>query len=670
MVTFALLIGALPRRTIQSMTGPAPAEDPVRIALEKAIGFQYEITRLLGRGGMGAVYQAHERALDRPVAIKVLPPEVAGTATGRERFLREARTAARLTHPNIVPLFTFGETAGLFYYVMGYVEGESLQQRLDRAGKLEATRAARILDQLANALDYAHTQGIVHRDVKPDNILLERGTDDAKLTDFGIAKRAAGGETLTGTGLLMGTPRYMSPEQASGDRDLDARSDIYSLGLVGYAMLTGRPPFDGASVQDVLRQQVMRDAPSLRKLLPDAPASIVVSVDRALAKDPKDRWQNARAMASAIGDEDQGEVGFAKAGRRPGVYAMTTIVSLVFFLNLAWFMAWRAVWPVAIPAMLLPLGLVFDYLAARYVDKKSTSEIRRMFTQPPRWWQFWWPERWRRTDDVWSRLPADLREIRLIGSLGVGLGLLTIQAILLVFGAGPDRISFEWGWSFFGGIVAGLGGTVALIGFGALRSWLWGRKHGLSSSDANLATSVSTARLKFWSKPEFAKLLSPASRTEVGEPRTHAELVDAIAASVRELPEQREATDAARRLVIAIDALDDEIARLVREADPGEFARLEKRLEAPGNEEMRKLYASQLELLRRLEQQRLDAESRRTRYAELLRTLWLQVASLRAQVAAENADAGDVSGRIRAICYGVQLEVDGMREVTAIIRPD
>lgn len=237
------------------MAPPLSAEPPLRAELEKAIGFQYEIIRLLGRGGMGAVYHAHERALDRPVAIKVLPPDAATTPEGRERFLREARTAARLTHPNIVPLFTFGEAAGLIYFVMGYVDGESLEQRLRRTGKLDPADASRILEQLAAALDYAHRQGVVHRDVKPDNVLLERETGNAMLTDFGIARRAAEGETLTGTGLLLGTPRYMSPEQAAGDRDIDTRSDIYALGLVGYAMLTGRPPFDGASVQEILTRR-------------------------------------------------------------------------------------------------------------------------------------------------------------------------------------------------------------------------------------------------------------------------------------------------------------------------------------------------------------------------------------------------------------------------------
>jgi hypothetical protein len=643
-------------------------KDEVRAALERAIGFQYEIVRMLGRGGMGAVYQAHERALDRPVAIKVLPPEVAGTEVARERFLREARTAARLTHPNIVPLFTFGEAGGLIYYVMGYVEGESLQQRLDRAGKLDATRATRILEQLANALDYAHAQGIVHRDVKPDNILLERGTGDAKLTDFGIAKRAAGGETLTGTGLLMGTPRYMSPEQASGDRDLDARSDVYSLGLVGYAMLTGRPPFDGASVQDTLRQQVMRDAPSLRKLLPDAPSALVFSVDRALAKDPKDRWQSAGTMAGAINDEEVDDVGIGKRGRRPGVYAITTAISALVAFNMAWFFASRAPWLATLVAVWIPAGALIDYLSARFGDKKSPGEIRKMFTLPPRWWAYWWPRQWRRADDIWDRLPHEVRETRIIASLGIGCALLAFESTFLGLTA-AGRIPRDWITSWVNGSVAAMVGTLGLLVLSAVRAERWGRKAGLTQRESLRFANESTARPRFWAQSQIARLLTDEPDFVAGEPRTHEEHVNAIAAGIAALPEHREALDAARRIATAIDALDGDIANLAREADPAEVARLQQRLEAPGNEEMRKLYASQLELLRRLDTQRADAESRRARYTELLRTLWLQVASLRAQVAADNAQATELSGRIRAICRSVEHEVEGMREAAAVIRP-
>ena len=218
---------------------PATPEDQLLAALATAIGSHYEIVRLLGRGGMGAVYLGRDRALDRLVAIKVLPPE-STDAESTERFRREARTAANLNHPNIVPLYTFGEGEEILYFVMGYVSGESLGDRIKRLGRIEAGEARRILVEIAGALHYAHEQRVVHRDVKPDNILLEDETGKPMLTDFGVAKSAVGGETLTALGTALGTPYYMSPEQAAGDREIDGRSDLYSLGIIGYQMLAGQ----------------------------------------------------------------------------------------------------------------------------------------------------------------------------------------------------------------------------------------------------------------------------------------------------------------------------------------------------------------------------------------------------------------------------------------------
>jgi serine/threonine-protein kinase len=222
----------------------AEGGDSALAALERAVGSQYKVIRLLGRGGMGAVYLARERALDRMVAIKVLRVEASDTE-GSERFLREARTAARLTHPNIVPLHTFGEAEGLMYFVMGFVQGESLGEKLKREGRLDPDEVRRILADVAAALHYAHERGVVHRDIKPDNILIDDETGKPMLADFGIARSAAGGRTLTELGTTLGTPHYMSPEQAAAERDVDGRSDLYSLGVVGYQMLAGRCPFEG-----------------------------------------------------------------------------------------------------------------------------------------------------------------------------------------------------------------------------------------------------------------------------------------------------------------------------------------------------------------------------------------------------------------------------------------
>src|SRR5262245_22720384 len=231
---FCLSCGARVERVAET------AVDPLREALTNAIGFQYRIERLLGRGGMGAVYLAHELALDRDVAIKVLPPEHAGAPEVRDRFRREARTAARLSHPNIVPLHTFGEVAGLVYFVMGYVAGESLAARLHRQGPIPPEDARVLMVAVCDALDYAHRQGIVHRDIKPDNILIDDGSGTPLLTDFGIAKPTLGEAQLTSTGQVLGTPHYMSPEQALGRSDVDPRSDLYSLGVAAYEMVAGR----------------------------------------------------------------------------------------------------------------------------------------------------------------------------------------------------------------------------------------------------------------------------------------------------------------------------------------------------------------------------------------------------------------------------------------------
>src|SRR5712691_9101040 len=218
--------------------------------LQAALADRYALERELGRGGMATVYLARDLRHGRPVAIKVLRPEIAATL-GPERFLREIDTAARLTHPHILPLHDSGEAAGFLFYVMPYVEGESLRDRLSREKQLPLGDALQIAREVADALSYAHSHDVVHRDIKPENILFEAG--HAVVTDFGIARAitAAGGETLTGTGIAVGTPAYMSPEQLAGGEHVDGRTDVYSLGCVLYEMLAGEPPFTGPTAQAI-----------------------------------------------------------------------------------------------------------------------------------------------------------------------------------------------------------------------------------------------------------------------------------------------------------------------------------------------------------------------------------------------------------------------------------
>ncbi|HEU5186423.1 MAG TPA: serine/threonine-protein kinase, partial [Gemmatimonadaceae bacterium] len=212
-----------------------------------AIGTHYDIGDVIGSGAMGVVYRATDLRLRRTVAIKVLPPDLAFRPETRERFLREAEMAAKLSHPNIVPIYSVDETGGIAYFVMGYVEGDSLGEHLEQQPRPPFEVVRRVLKDVADALDYAHRHGVVHRDIKPDNIILDRHGGRPVVTDFGIARAAESHPRLTVTGVAVGTPAYMSPEQALGERELDGRSDIYSLGIIGYRMLTGQLPFRAPS---------------------------------------------------------------------------------------------------------------------------------------------------------------------------------------------------------------------------------------------------------------------------------------------------------------------------------------------------------------------------------------------------------------------------------------
>jgi serine/threonine-protein kinase len=268
--------------------------------LRAALGSQYAIERLLGQGGMGAVYLGRDLTLDRPVAIKVISPEVASNATVRDRFLQEARAVARLRHPNIVSVYSAGESNGLAYFVMEYVPGESLRDLLTRDGPVTGERAETILREIALALDYAHAQGLVHRDVKPENILLDAHSGRALLTDFGVARAFEKEGGLTQTGMILGSPRYMAPEQASGDRAIDGRSDLYALALVGYEVYTGAPVVQSGTVASMLVKHLTETPAPLIEKSDAVPAHVALAIDHGLRKNPDERWQTGRAFAEAI----------------------------------------------------------------------------------------------------------------------------------------------------------------------------------------------------------------------------------------------------------------------------------------------------------------------------------------------------------------------------------
>ena len=318
----------------------------LREQLSSLLGNTYALERELGGGGMSRVFLAREAALGRPVVIKTLPPELSGDVS-IERFRREVRVAAQLSHPNIVPVLTTGTIDGMLYYVMPFVAGESLRARVDREGQLPIDDALAIAREVGQALDFAHRQGVVHRDIKPENILLADG--HAMIADFGIARALstlADDTTLTGTGISLGTPAYMSPEQAAGEREIDGRSDVYALGCVLYEMLTGVPPFAGRSVQALAAQHLTAPPPVASQQRPTIPPALDDIIRRAMAKSPADRFSSAGDFVAAI------------ARPVPSPTTRSTIRS------------WRAAVAAAVVAALV---LIAAYLALR---QRSTAEHR------------------------------------------------------------------------------------------------------------------------------------------------------------------------------------------------------------------------------------------------------------------------------------------------------
>jgi serine/threonine protein kinase len=287
--------------TRDSVAATEPA-DLDRDIVARELSAEYQVVRQLGRGANGVVYLARDLALHRVVAIKALRWELLSSPDDAERFRREARTSAQLSHPSIVPLHTFGETPNLMYMVLRYVPGESLGARLRRERRMTGRETRQVLASLALTLEYAHRQGIVHRDLKPENILLESGGDGVRpmLMDFGVAMRRSYDPPPGELRRSFGTPHFMSPEQAAGELDLDGRSDLYSLGVLGYLMLSGVLPFTADTVTQLAAKHATGTHVPLAALAPGAPADVVDAIERCLAKEPEARWRTARELHAAL----------------------------------------------------------------------------------------------------------------------------------------------------------------------------------------------------------------------------------------------------------------------------------------------------------------------------------------------------------------------------------
>jgi serine/threonine protein kinase len=638
--------------------------------LATALGQQFEIVRPLGQGGMGAVYLARERALDRFVAVKVLRPDLADTETSRERFRREARVAAQLSHPNILPLHTFGEVSGIWYFVMGYVRGVTLAERLRIEGRLPSEEAQRILIELTGALEHAHAHGVIHRDIKPANILLDEQTGRAMLADFGISKVHGATDSLTGTGVIIGTPDYMSPEQSLGAPTVDERSDIYSLGAVAYTMLTGRVPFADAKPNEMVFRRLSESPPAISTLAPSVDPDLAAIVMRCLEREPAQRWQSARDLRDALVRITGDALASIPESLRDlpsfGPYA------------LIWATGWTAIafsgdlgiddrLLLLLIAIAVPFGFLVHIWNVGRPDL-GWGGIGRVAFWPPDWWGMWWPRALRRPTDLWKRLPWQARAVR----ASLSLFMIVLPAMILlrrqiaIVGGSPERT-----WFSDVQMVLVLGAAATIIA-----GLVWAYQQKLSWSDTARLLVGATTPSSGWSSPTIAPFLAPAKGTTRGPMRdTAAEYRRAITEALPTLPASAaatapEVTAAAKRLHDEIDAHDAEIAALERDASPAEVERLSARLSSlnaessptPARRELTDLVRRELDVVRELRVACEIVSQRRAHLYAMLRGLWTQVCMVRDQAAATSSPAHPAILRLAELCDEVKHELDAQRD--------
>jgi len=634
-----------------------------RTVLEKALAPHYEIVRQLGRGGMGAVYLAKEVALERLVAIKVLRPDLLVSVEGRERFRREARIVAQLSHPGILQLHTFGELPGVWYFVMGYVRGESLAERLNRRGRLPWVEAHRIMMEVADALDCAHRLSVIHRDIKPANVLLDEESGRSVLADFGISKMPGFSDGLTESGMVFGTPDYMSPEQTLGLSDIDERSDIYSLGAIGYVMLSGREPFAGGSSVEVMHARLLQEPADLLKLAPSVPDELAAIVMRCLSRDRANRWPDARSLREALGRVR----GIADDGLPEGIKDLPSFGPYAFIWVAAWVSfallthrspAERAL--LLLISLLVPLGLM---LHVWNVGRNGIGSLQmlRVASWPPEWWGMWWPKRLRRPSDVWTRLPLPARMTRLALSGVIVLVPLIMVARERLTSAG-SRVSDTVFFAIEGGMVL-VAAAITLFAF------VWARKQRLGAVDSARFLFGATAASPVWSESAMARLLwSSKGLVRPPEMDSPADIFRAIREQLASLAgESMEVRKAAQELadntLRAVQRVDDALASLDRNANESEVGRLSERLAmlgGPASEntgeqrELRVLLQQQLEVVHRMRDFHQITRGRRRMHVAVLEGLW-------AAVSAASGRAGDATREEfgdRVAALKVQLDHD------------
>jgi hypothetical protein len=619
----------------------------VRAELQNALGARYEILDLHGQGGMGMVFCARELALERLVAIKVLAPGAGLSTQARDRFQGEARHAAALSHPSIVPVFELGETREFPYIVMEFVRGESLARRLRHEGRLSPELTRRILLDLSDALDHAHRRGIIHRDIKPENVLIKAESGRAMLADFGIAKALNDGRHLTQSGVAIGTPEYMSPEQVAGGRDIDHRSDLYSLGALGYTMLAGRPPHQGDGVANVMTKHLLEDPVPLREVAPDAPQDLVAAISRCLEKNPDRRWPDARALHRALAREASEDEPVAEELR--AITGFGAFMAIILLVAVAWAVdGWVSNDPLVMviaPLAGLLIGVGFmNHARGIAANGYAFSYVLRVSMWPPKWWGLWWPRALRRPGDVWECLPTSARLTRMLSTL--------MFAIILVWLVGRSWLPKSTRVHVNSGVLW-LAGLALVVAAASLLRWIRIR---FAFKDAWRLLFGPTVGATFWNQTQVSAVLitrpdvAPACATP---PDTVRAMLHAIEDGAGRLVGQARgdgssAADAARVLVNDIERLDADIANLARDTDLAAIERLlsqmpETQRDARRHlEESAKLMRAQADLV---EVKRLDREDANG----TLRAIWTVLERLREQSGRGTPQEAQLLERLRAL---------------------
>ncbi len=549
-----------------------PVDGPLAL-LQACVTGRYSIEREVGRGGMGIVYLARDVSLDRRVAIKLLPSEFTAERSLRERFMREARIAARLSHPHIVPVYSVEEHPDSVFYVMGFIEGETLAARIERAGQIAPAEVAAFMQQVAWALAYAHGNGVVHRDIKPDNILLEQGTSRAWVMDFGIARAletAATGQPqstrLTQMGHVVGTAAYMSPEQAAGE-EVDGRSDLYSLGVVAYLALTGRLPFDATSTHALLAKHLTEIPPPVASVRPGIPATLARTVDQLLAKDPAARPATGEAVADAVSSVHANRADVAPPIRNFLRAAEQDVIVTTRFLAIV--LAVGAARPLAmLPILMAGLGSVAGSIAALIFRARRLTEFGYRWPDIRDGVALFASERAEENREV-AKVPAPgvLRRaaVRMVVSVTVGITVFIGGAFLgkdLRVNGGPN------GW-IFGLVVVVITSLVLIVSTGPLAYYIAMRQSGRALAPGRDRRSFG---LSIWASPFGQLLFGVASRGVLPQPPRNAtaaldQLIAEVEASVPK--SQRRLVQAVRRRLDAYAAESQALRTREREIDRG-----------------------------------------------------------------------------------------------------